>query len=319
MKKILITGISGFAGSFLAEYFTAKENCAIYGTTLSINENSNLSSFKNKVILREVNLLNKEKVTKIIEEILPEYIFHLAALSSPKLSFQQPSETIINNISAQVNLLEAVREIKNYKPKILIVSSADVYGKVKREDLPINENTPLNPTNPYAVSKITQDFLGLQYYYSYGFPIIRVRPFNHIGPRQALNFVVSDFAKRIVDIEKGKIPPVIHVGELNAKRDFTDVRDMVRAYNLILERGKAGDVYNIGSGISHKIEDLLYILLSFSKEKIAIESDPELIRPADNPELVCDFTKMKEVTGWRTEITFEQSLKDTLDYWRNIS
>lgn len=317
MKKILITGISGFAGSFLAEHLLKKNNKKIFGTTLT-SENPNISQINHQVTLYEVNLLDSKKVESMINETQPDNIFHLAALASPRLSFENPAETITNNITAQVNILEAVRNIKDYKPRILIVSSADVYGIVGPNDLPMDEQTPLHPANPYAVSKIAQDYLAMQYVYSYKLPIVRVRPFNHIGPRQGPHFVITDFVKRIVAIEKGKIPPVLRVGNLDAKRDFTDVRDMVRAYDLILEKGIIGDVYNIGSGKSFTIADILKMLLALSKTEITVESDPMLMRPADTPELLCDGKKMQQLTHWHPEIPLEQTLKDTLDYWRDI-
>jgi GDP-4-dehydro-6-deoxy-D-mannose reductase len=199
-----------------------------------------------------------------------------------------------------------------------VVASAEVYGCVKKEDLPIDEETPLNPTNPYAVSKLTQDFLGLQYHLSYGLKTLRVRPFNHVGPRQSPNFVVSTFAQKIVEIEKGKREPVLPVGNLQAKRDFTDVRDVVKVYSLLMEKGEFGEVYNIGSGVSYKIAEILEKLLSISKVKITVKVDKSLFRPIDDPDLVCDVTKVTKLTGWRPEIPIEKTLKDTLDYWRNI-
>ena len=182
----------------------------------------------------------------------------------------------------------------------------------------MDENTAFRPTNTYAVSKIAQDFLGLQYYISYRLKIIRVRPFNHIGPRQSAGFVVSDFAKKIADIEKGRMDPILRVGNLQAKRDFTDVRDMVRAYNFLIEKGEFGEVYNIGSGVSYSISEILDILLSFSKIKIKVEIDHSLLRPEDAQDRLCDNKKFVELTDWKPSIPIEKSLKDTLDYWRNI-
>jgi len=174
------------------------------------------------------------------------------------------------------------------------------------------------PTNPYAVSKIAQDFLGLQYFLSYGLKIVRVRPFNHIGPRQSPRFVVPSFAKQIAEIEKGKKENILHVGNLSSRRDFTDVRDMVAAYLLSLEKGDLGDVYNIGSGVSRQISKMLDMLLSLSSKKIDVEIDKSLFRPKDDPELVCDKSKFTKQTGWEPKIEIEKTLKDTLDYYRNI-
>jgi len=193
-----------------------------------------------------------------------------------------------------------------------------VYGKVSEKDLPIDEDTPFMPTNAYAVSKITQDFLGLQYVLSYKLQIVRVRPFNHFGPRQATGFVIADWCKKIAQIEKGEIPPVVKVGNLKAKRDFTDVRDMVEAYAILLEKGKTGEAYNIGSGKSLCIEDILKILLKEAKVKISVEKDDLLFRPVDSLERVCDNRKFVSLSGWQPKIAIEKTLKETLDYWRNI-
>ena len=317
MKKVLITGLTGFAGSFLAEHLLNIGGYEICGTFISENSIGNVAHIKDRLDLIRVDLMNKDAVKSLIATKNSDEIYHLAALASPGKSFENPSEVITNNITAQINVLEGV---KNESPstKILIISSADIYGKVSPENLPIDENTPFNPTNPYAVSKLAQDYLGLQYCNSYGLDIIRVRPFNHVGPRQALSFALSDFAKRIVDIEKGATPPVLKVGNLSAKRDFTDVRDMVRAYALLLEKGVKGDMYNIGSGTSHSMQQIATLMQSMSKVTFTLEEDPKLMRPSDTPELVCDNTKMKELTGWKPEIPLETTVKDILDYWRNI-
>ncbi len=298
MKKVLITGITGFAGSFLAEHLLSGNNYEVVGTYLSESSLGNISSIKDRVLLTQVNLQDFEATQKLIEGQKFDVIFHLAALASAADSFKNPSEYINNNISVQVNILESIKKLES-PPKVLIVSSAEVYGDVSQNDLPINENVALRPTSPYGVSKIAQDFMGLQYFLSYNIPVIRVRPFNHIGPRQAPGFVVSSFAKKIADIENGKIPPVLYVGNLEAKRDFTDVKDMVRAYKDLVEKGEMGEVYNAGSGKSHYIKDILGKLLSFSTTEIEVKEDPALLRPIDIADLVCDITKInsKKVAG----------------------
>ena len=317
-KKILITGASGFAGSHLIDYLVKNPDNDLFGTYYSDKSLENLHSGRDKVELVKVDLRNEKETLGLIQKIMPDVIYHLAAFTSPADSFISPNETVINNISSQINLFEAIKKNKLINARILITSSAEVYGKVKKNDLPMDENTPFNPTNPYAVSKLTQDFLGRQYFLSYNLKIIRARPFNHIGPRQSPNFVVPSFAKKIAEIEKGKREPVLPVGNLESKRDFTDVRDMVRAYALLIERGAPGDVYNIGSGISYKISDILDRLLSFSNAKSTIEIDKTLFRPNDDLDLACDATKIRKLTGWKPEIPIEKTLKDTLDYWRNI-
>lgn len=318
MKTVLITGISGFAGSYLAEYLVSKKEFDVYGTYLLEESKLNLSKVRDQTKLIKTDLSKDNQVFDLIKKVRPSLIFHLAALTSPADSFKNPTQTITNNISLQINLLEAVKESKLLNTKILIVSSADIYGAVDKKDLPIDEDTKLMPTSPYSVSKIAQDFLGLTYYLSYDLKIIRVRPFNHIGPRQSHHFVVAAFAKQIAEIEKGKRKPILSVGNIEAKRDFTNVKDMVRAYNLAIEKGEIGEAYNIGSGISYKVSDILDKLVSMSRVKMKIKKEERLVRPSDNPELVCDPSKFVRLTHWKPEISIETTLKDTLDYWRNI-
>lgn len=318
MKKVLITGITGFAGSFLAEHLVGLVDYQIAGTFISEESLKNVASIKDQLDLVKVDLTQKDAVEGLIQQKRPEMVFHLAAMASVGASFKDPVATFHNNIDSEIFLLEALRNEGLLDTKVMVISSAEVYGYVQPENLPLSENAPLRPGNPYAVTKIAQDFLGFQYSLAYKMPVIRVRPFNHVGPRQALGFVVSDFAKQIVDIEKGKQEPVVKVGNLEAKRDFTDVRDMVKAYALLMEKGESGEVYNIGSGVSHKIHEILDMLIGLSTVSITIEQDPAKLRPSDVPEIVSDNTKMVQITGWKPEIPLETTLKDTLDYWRNI-
>ena len=310
MSKALITGINGFVGTHLNNFLLGK-GYEVYGTVKPGNENHNDEFIS-------VDILDFERLKKAVGDVSPDFIYHLAALSSPAQSYKNPSETMINNIGGQVNILEAVKELKLLNTKILVVSSAEIYGKVDEKNLPTDENAPLRPTSPYATSKIAQDFLGLQYFLSQNVLSIRVRPFNHTGPYQAPYFAIPSFAKQIAEIEKGKREAILRVGNLDTRRDFTDVRDVVKAYELLMHKGVPGDVYNLGSGKSYLISDVLNILLSLSSANIIVEKDPSLVRPADIPELLCNYSKLHQVTGWRPEITLEDSLKDTLDYWRNI-
>jgi GDP-4-dehydro-6-deoxy-D-mannose reductase len=317
-KKILITGASGFVGSHLVDHLVLNQDNNLFGTCFSKSDVKNLAKTKDKIKLLEVDLSKEEEVFKLIEEVKPDVIYHLAAFTSAADSFSSPRETVLNNIACQINIFEAMKKSKLLESKTLVVSSAEVYGSVSQNSLPINEEAALNPTNPYAVSKLTQDFLGRQYFLSYGLKAVRVRPFNHIGPRQSSNFVVSAFAQKIAEIEKGKREPVLPVGNLETKRDFTDVRDVVKVYDLLMTKGELGEVYNIGSGVSHKIAEILDRLLSLTKVKITVEVDKSLFRPIDDPDLVCDSTKITKLTNWQPEIPLEKTLEDTLDYWRNI-
>lgn len=318
MKKVLITGSTGFAGLHLLRYLDTLGNYELFGTYLTEGSLNNVADFSQKINFEKIDLSLQDKVEEMIAKIKPDYIFHLAALASSSKSFDNPKQTLVSNIETELNILEGVRKADLSGTKILIVSSAEIYGKVNKENNPLNEEAPFNPTSSYAVSKIAQDFLGLQYFLTYNLKTIRVRPFNHIGPAQSQGFVVADFAKKIAQIENGEIEPILKVGNLETHRDFTDVRDMVRAYLLLIEKGEPGEVYNIGSGISYKISDILEKLILLSKAKIEVKVDKSLLRPVDNQELICDYSKMKRITNWKPEITIEKTLKDTLDYFRNI-
>lgn len=311
MSKAFVTGINGFAGTHLNNLLLQK-GYEVYGTVKPTGEEPSDQN------LFSVDIQDFESLKNAIDKVSPDYIYHLAALTSPGESFKNPSDTITTNISGQLNILEAVKQLQLMETKVLVVSSAEIYGAAKESDLPIKEDTPLRPLSPYAVSKIAQDFLGYQYSHSQNVKAIIVRTFNTVGPNHAPIFVVPSFAKQIAEIEKGIKEPVLRVGNLEAKRDFTDVRDAMRAYELIMQKGIPGEAYNVGSGKSHKIKEILDILLSLSDKEIIVERDPSLMRPGDIPELLCDYTKLHQQTGWRPEIELETTLKDTLDYWRNI-
>ncbi len=317
MKKILITGVSGFAGSYLAEYLVENSpEDVVIGTYLSDRSLVNVEKIKDDIHLVKADLTDFASVSNLIETNRPDVIYHLAAISTVSDSFRNPSLVIYNNASAQINLFEALRRQNLSDTKVIVISSANVYGKVSKEDLPINEGTPLNPDNPYAVSKITQDFIALQYFLAYKMPIVRLRPFNHLGPRLNPEISISYFAQQIAKIESKQIEPVIGVGNITSKRDFTDVRDMVRAYVLAAELGIAGEVYNLGSGQSYEIGSLLDKLLKMSQVRIEVKADPSRMRPSDIPELVCDPAKFNNLTGWIAEIDIDTTLEDLLEYWR---
>lgn len=317
MKKILITGASGFTGGYLSEYLLSQNKFEIFGTYHS--EKSFLNSpVKEKIHFKNIDLTDPQSVFNLVSDLKPEYIFHLAAASAPSESFKDPLKTFNTNVTSEINILQAMQKNNLLGSKILIISSCEVYGYVRPDDLPVNEMTELRPASPYAVSKVTQDYLGLQYFLAYKLNCIRARPFNHIGPRQSAKFVVSDFSRQIAEIEKRKKEPVMYVGNLEAKRDFTDVRDIVKAYSSLLEKGIPGEAYNIGSGISHSAKEILDLLLEYSVSKITVKIDPTKMRPADCPDIICDNKRLTNLTGWKPKIPLKQTLLDTLDYWRKI-
>jgi GDP-4-dehydro-6-deoxy-D-mannose reductase len=313
--KVLITGITGFAGSHLADYCLERGGVDVHGMIRWRSRTENIEHLYGKVNFVECDLRDAKSTLDVIEEIRPEYIFHLAAQSFVPTSWRAPSECLTTNVIGQLNIFEAVRKI-DLDCRIQVACSSEEYGLVAEHECPITEDNPLRPLSPYGVSKVGQDLLGYQYYMSYHMPIIRTRGFNHTGPRRGPVFVVSDFAKQIADIEKGLREPVIEHGNLDASRDFTDVRDIVRAYYLSLEKGKAGEVYNICSEKAWVIKDMLDVLIGMSSTKIELREDPKRLRPSDVPRLLGDCSRFRKDTGWKPEIPFETTLKDVLEYWR---
>jgi len=316
--KVLITGITGFAGSHLAEYLLAKKkDVEIHGIQRWRSDIENIEQFKDKVVLHECDIKDYHSVKGALTKIMPDKIFHLAAQSFVPTSWHAPAETITTNIIGELNFFEAVRELK-INPWIQIACSSEEYGMVYENEVPIKETNPLRPLSPYGVSKVGQDLLGYQYHESYGLNIVRTRAFNHEGPRRGEVFVTSNFAKQLAEIEKKKKPPILYVGNLDARRDYTDVRDVVRAYWLATEKCVAGEVYNICSGRDWKIKDMLDYLLKLSKVKVEVKQDPSRMRPSDVQILLGDNTKFTKQTGWKPEIPFEKTLEDLLNYWRTI-
>lgn len=314
--KVLITGITGFAGSHLAELLI-KENVEVFGTQRARSRMDNLThDVLRGITLIECELKDAASVKTTLEHIRPDGIFHLAAQSFVPTSWNSPADTLTNNIIGQTNILEAMKELKLTDTAMQIACSSEEYGLVHEDEVPITEDNPLRPLSPYAVSKVAQDLMGFQYQRSYGLRTIRTRAFNHTGPRRGDVFVSSNFAQQIARIEKGLSEPIIRVGNLDAKRDFTDVRDTVRAYWLLLKQGVPGDVYNIATNTAVAIKDMLNTLLSFSDLDIKVEVDPARLRPSDVPILQGDYSKTKNLTGWEPTIPFDKTLKDLLDYWR---
>jgi len=313
-KKALITGIAGFVGSHLAELLLNR-GFEVYGLCRPRTKRDHIESIANKLHLEDADLLDTHSLYTTLSRIKPDYIFHLAAQSFVPTSWVSPSVTLEVNIVGSANLFEAVRQA-GIDSVIQIACSSEEYGLVHENELPIKETNPLRPLSPYAVSKVAMDYLGYQYFQSYKVRIMRTRGFNHTGPRRGETFAESNFARQIALIEKGKQEPVISVGNLEAKRDYTDVRDMVCAYLLSVEKCDPGDVYNIAVGRAIRIRDLLSLLLSFSKVKVTLKEDSSRMRPSDVPVLIGDNTKFVKKTGWKPEIPFEKTMEDLLNYWR---
>ncbi len=313
--RVLITGITGFVGSYMAEHALAC-GAEVYGSSRWRSKTENIDRLRGKITLIESDLRDLSSVRALLETSNPDYVIHLAAQSFVGASWQAPAETLSTNIISQVNLLEAIRGLK-MAPRFLAIGSSEEYGFVHPDELPIKETNPLRPLSPYAVSKVAQDMMGYQYFKSYGLPIIRTRAFNHEGPRRGDVFVTSSFAKQVAEIEVGEREPVIFVGDLKPRRDFSDVRDVVRGYWLLLERGEPGEVYNLCSGRSWSIRQVLDFLLDQSRAKnVTVTVDPARLRPSDVMVLEGDATRMRKTTGWEPEIPLERTLRDLLGYWR---
>lgn len=316
MTRALITGITGFAGSHLADYLLAEHpEVEIFGIYRWRSRMENIEHLDSKIQLREADLRDYTSLHQVLDEVRPSYIFHLAAQSYVPSSWRAPTETLTTNVSGQTNLFEAIRALE-LDPVVQIACSSEEYGLVKPEETPITELNPLRPLSPYAVSKVAQDLLGYQYFQSYGLKVIRTRGFNHTGPRRGPVFVASNFSQQIAAIEAGLREPVISVGNLTAIRDFTDVRDMVRAYWLGVTRGKPGEAYNIASGHGITIRELLDRLLAKSTVEVEVREDPERLRPSDVEILVGDSSKFRRDTGWEPRFSLDQTLTDILNYWR---
>lgn len=313
-KKAFITGITGFAGSHLAELLF-KEDYQVYGIVRPRSKTDNIDHLKRRLIVEDADLLDSHSLYALLRKIKPDYVFHLAAQSFVQTSWASPSTTMEINAVGSVHLFEAIRRAE-IKPVVQIACSSEEYGLVLPNELPVRETNPLRPLSPYAVSKVAMDYLGYQYHQSYGLKIIRTRGFNHTGPRRGEVFVTSNFAKQIAEIEKGKKEPIVEVGNLEAKRDWTDVRDMVRAYLLSVQKCEFGEVYNICSEKTVSIREMLDILLSKSRIKVKIQKDLSRMRPSDIPVLLGDSSKFRKATGWKPEIPFEKTMEDLLNYWR---
>ncbi len=313
--RVLVTGITGFVGSHFAELALA-EGAEVFGSYRWRSKTENIDHLRDRVTLIECDLRDLSSVNELVASSRPDFIIHLAAQSYVHASWHSPAETFNTNTISQVNLLEAVRAQGKAAPRFLAIGSSEEYGLVHEDELPIKESNPLRPLSPYAVSKVTQDLMAYQYFKSYALPIVRARAFNHEGPRRGDVFVTSNFARQIAEIEAGGREPTILVGNLKAVRDYTDVRDIVRGYWLLLERGEPGQVYNLCSGRGWAIQEILDFLLGESiNTSIRVREDPARLRPSDVPVLIGDCSRLTAL-GWKPRIPFEQTLRDLLGYWR---
>jgi len=310
MKKALIIGAAGFVGNYLVDHI--QKNCM---WSIAVTKMKHENVFFENVDVWDLDILNCNEVSGLLQEIRPSYIFHLAAQSSVALSWKNPGLTVDVNIKGSLNVLDAIREL-DYKPRVLLIGSGEEYGYVKENEIPIEEENTLRPGNLYAVTKACQNMIGNIYARAYDMNVMMVRAFNHIGSNQTPQFVVPDFCKQVAEIEAGKKDAVIRVGNLAAKRDFTDVRDVVRAYVQLIEKGSSGEVYNVGSGRSVSISEILEMIIQKSSVPVSVVVEPERLRPIDVPVIEAEISKLRECTGWSPQIPLETTLQETLQYWR---
>ena len=314
-SRILITGCTGFVGRYLIEQCRLHyPQATLFGLAAHSPSTNNPLNTHN-IQLAIADITEPEAVHQVVAQARPAIVFHLAAQSSVAASWHNPLETLTINAGGTIHLLEALRT-EHLMPRIVLVGSGEQYGMVRPEENPIREDCPLRPANPYAVSKVTQDLYGYQYFLTHQLPIMRTRSFNHFGPRQAAAFVIPNFARQIALIEADKAEPVLVVGNLEARRDFLPVEDVIAAYLAIADWGQPGAAYNIGSGHARSIRSILDLLLSFARIPIEVREDPARLRPVDVPLLEADTSRLQTHTGWHPTIPFEDALHRTLDYWR---
>jgi GDP-4-dehydro-6-deoxy-D-mannose reductase len=314
--RVLITGISGFVGQHLTEYLLAHHtDVELFGLRRWRSEMPPSVVHAPSVRMVEGDLLDAPSLVRMLHASRPEVIFHLAASSSVAGSWDTPAEMVQVNVLGTLHLLEAVRQVQ-LDPAVVLACSAEAYGVVAEGELPIKEEQPFRPVSPYAVSKAAADLLGYQYFRAFHMRTVRLRLFNHCGPRQSSRFVISSLARQVAEIEAGLREPEIRAGDLDVRRDFVDVRDAARAYWLAATRGEAGEAYNVAGGRARPIREVLDHLLTLSRATVSVVSDPERMRPAELRALEGDASRFRRATGWQPEISIGQTLADTLAYWR---
>jgi GDP-4-dehydro-6-deoxy-D-mannose reductase len=307
----LITGATGFAGSFLVEHYVSR-GWRVHGTYREVGEDR--SWVPDSVTLHPLDLRDQQAVFDLVRAVAPHLTHHLAAQSSVSMSWRDPMATIVDNVTSQFNVLEALVKFGE-ETRVVVVGSCDEYGNVPEERNPVPETHVLQPSNPYGLSKVAQDLMGRQYFEAYGLQVVRTRPFLQVGPRRTSQFVAGSFARQIAEIERGFRTPVIEVGNIDLLRDFTDVRDMARAYALVGEKGQPGEVYNIASGEAHSLREMLHCMMLAAGVDADIRRNPDLQRPGETALLIGDASRLKARTGWAPTISFEQSAADTVTYW----
>ncbi len=318
-RRALITGATGFVGSHLIEHLVAATDCLVFACRRSRSNLENVAHLNDpRIIWVETEITDSLSMDQAITDTRPDFVFHLAAISFVPQSWREPEQTFRVNTQGTINLLESVRRYVRTggAARVLVIGSSEEYGLVYPHEVPITEDNPLRPLSPYGVSKVAEDLLGFQYHRSYGLHIVRSRAFNHTGPRRGAQFATSNFASQVAECEAGVREPVIRVGNLEAQRDFTDVRDIVRGYHLAVLKGEPGEVYNLCSGRAVTLGWVLDTLLARSTVKPRIEVDPDRLRPSDVPVLQGDHSKFTKATGWTPTIPLEQTLADLLDFWR---
>lgn len=311
--KSLIVGGAGFVGAYLIRHLRDDLHHEVVVTKMAHEQIG-----EGGIEVLDLNILEKESIVHLLNQIRPDCIFHLAAQSSVALSWKNPTLTVDVNIKGSINLLDAIRE-SHITPRVLLIGSGEEYGHIRPEETPIQEDNSLRPGNIYAATKACQNMIGHIYANAYNMDIMMVRAFNHTGPNQAPMFVVADFCKQVADAEAGLNDAVIRVGNLSAKRDFTDVRDVVRAYGLLMEKGKKGETYNVGSGHAVSIDSILQMIVSMAKCEIKIEVDPAKLRPVDVPIIEANTSKLCECTGWENKIPLRQTIWETLEHYRKMN
>jgi GDP-4-dehydro-6-deoxy-D-mannose reductase len=316
--RVLVTGIDGFVGSHAAEYLLGIDGVDVHGTILSDAFAPSIQHVASRLHLHVVDITDANRVQQLFDEIRPHRVIHLAAQAYVPAAVEAPALTFQTNIQGGLSVLEAGRMLgtQQHQCSVLIVSSGEVYGRVPADQQPITEDFPLAPTNPYATSKAGIDLIAREYRRTFGVDVVVARPFNHAGPRQHPQFVVSDFGRHFALIAAGKASAVIQVGNLDARRDFTDVRDVVRAYWLLLDRHAEQSLFNICSGTAYMIREVVALFTDITGIQVDLRTDPARVRPYDNPLVLGSYERLRKVTGWTPSIPFRQTLQDVFAYWQ---